>query len=385
MRICLVSLDFPPFRSSGLTIYAENLARGLAKWGHQVTVIAGNRSHSKQFRDASAPPGIRVLRVPVGPFEWLSVGWQAARYLRYHAGSFDIIHFADVHFAYAWHGQFVASAFQSFRQRLTAHHGRPYHSGRFDYVFRKIYYTLAKRWMEQPSAWRARFLFMSSQATQREFIEHYGIPANRTSVIYPGIDLEPFQRLPDRKTARARVGLPHDVPVLLYIGFSTPRKGVEYLGHALSKLNRHVLLIMVGRWEKAYLNRFLRIIEDLQSSVRLVGYVSDEEKITYLAAADIFVFPTLLEGFGFPIVEAMAAGLPVITTSAGSAGEVAGNAGLIVPPGDSAALADALNCLLMDPALADRLRSAGQARAREHFDLWLMIKKIDRAYKSLFN
>lgn len=384
MRICLVSLDFPPFRSSGLTVYAENLARGLAEWGHQVMVIAANRLQLKQLRDASIPAGVRVLRVSVGPFEWLSIGWQAARYLRYHASSFDIIHFVDVHFAYAWHGSFVASAFQSFRQRLTAHSGRPYHSGRFDYIFRKIYYTLAKYWMEQPSVWRAQYLFMSSQATQREFIEHYGIPVNRASVIYPGIDLEPFQRLPDRKTVRAQLGLPPDVPVLLYIGFSTPRKGVEYLGQALSMLDRHVLLIMVGKWEKAYLKRFLRIIEDMQSSVRLIGYVSDKEKIAYLAAADIFVFPTLLEGFGFPLVEAMAAGLPVITTSAGSAGEVVGNAGLVVPPGDSAALADALNCLLMDPALADRLRSAGQARVREYFDLWLMIAKIDQVYKTLF-
>lgn len=383
MRICLISLDFPPFRSSGLTIYAENLARGLVEWGHQVTVISADRPQLRELCDASIPRGVRVLRMSVGPLEWVNIGWKAARYLRRYADNFDIIHFVDVHFAYAWHGPFVASAFQSFRQRLTAHHGKPYHSSHLDYLFRWIYYTLARYWAEQPSLQRARHLFMSSQATQREFIGHYGIPANRTTVIYPGIDLGPFQRLPDRKMARAQLGLPPNSPILLYIGFSTPRKGVEYLAQALKTLDRNVLLIMVGRWEKGYLNRFLRVLGNTKERVQLVGYVPDKDKITYLAAADIFVFPTLLEGFGFPLVEAMAAGLPVITTSAGAAGEVVGNAGLVVPPGDSTALADALNRLLMDPTLAESLRRAGQTRVQKYFDLWFMIAGIEQVYKRL--
>lgn len=382
MKVCLITLDFPPFRSSGLTIYAENLARGLVEWGHHVTVIAAERPSRQRLSDAIVPPGVQVLRMPIGALEWVGLGWQAARYLHRHGDRFDVIHFVDVHFAYAWHGSFVASAFQSFRQRLTADHGRPYHSGRLDYFMRRVYYTIARYLAENPSLHRARHLFMSSYATQSEFEKHYGVPPDRMDVIYPGIDLRPFQGLPDPKQARARLGLPLDQPILLYIGFSTPRKGVEYLARAFRALDKHALLVMVGKWEKNYLKKFMNALGELRSRVRIVGYVSDVEKRIYLAAADVFVFPTLLEGFGFPLVEAMAAGVPVITTSAGAAGEVVGDAGLVVPPADSAALANALNRFLSDPGLAERLRLAGPARAREYFDLQFMIAKIDQAYRN---
>ncbi len=340
MKVCLITLDFPPFRSSGLTIYAENLARGLVEWGHHVTVIAAERPSRQRLSDAIVPPGVQVLRMPIGALEWVGLGWQAARYLHRHGDRFDVIHFVDVHFAYAWHGSFVASAFQSFRQRLTADHGRPYHSGRLDYFMRRVYYTIARYLAENPSLHRARHLFMSSYATQSEFEKHYGVPPDRMDVIYPGIDLRPFQGLPDPKQARARLGLPLDQPI------------------------------------------FMNALGELRSRVRIVGYVSDVEKRIYLAAADVFVFPTLLEGFGFPLVEAMAAGVPVITTSAGAAGEVVGDAGLVVPPADSAALANALNRFLSDPGLAERLRLAGPARAREYLDLQFMIAKIDQAYRN---
>ncbi len=381
MRVCLVTLDFAPFRSSGLTIYAENLARGLAERGHQVTVVAAVRPQRHWLEEAPMSDRVRVVRVPVGRLDWIGLGWQAARYLRFCCADFDVVHFADVHFAYACRSPFVASAFQSFRQRLTSHHGRPYHTGWRNYVFRRLYYSVARQAMEQPSLRRARHLLMSSQATQREFVKHYRVLPGRTTVVYPGVDLGRFQGLPERRDARRRLGLPLDMPILLYVGFSTPRKGVEYLAQALRAMARPVYLVMVGKWEEGYQRRFLEALGDMQSQVRLAGYVSDADKLTHFAAADVFVLPTLLEGFGIPLVEAMAAGLPIVTTSAGAAGEVVGDAGLVVPPGDSQALASALERLLTDSALAERLRQVGPARARECFDLRNMAAKVEEVYR----
>jgi glycosyltransferase involved in cell wall biosynthesis len=327
------------------------------------------------------PRGISVVRVSVGHFDWLGLGWQAARYLRSCRVNFDVVHFTDIHFAYAYHGPFIASAFQSFRQRLTSHHGRPYHTGWRNYIFRQVYYSIALRAMEQPSLRRARHLLMSSQATQREFVRHYHVHPDRTTVVYPGVDLERFQMLPEQREARRRLGLPLEVPILLYVGFSTPRKGVEYLAQALKAVGRSAYLIMIGKWERGYQRRFLEALGDTRPQVRLTGYIPDAEKFAYFAAADIFVFPTLLEGFGIPLVEAMAAGLPIVTTSAGAAGEVVGDAGLVVPPGDSQAFALALERLLTEPALIRQLRQIGPARARKHFDLRDMAIRVEGVYQ----
>ena len=380
MRICFVTLDFAPFRSSGLTVYAESLVCGLAKRGHQVTVIAADRREGIQVDVIPMPENIQVVRVPVGAFDWIGLGWQAARYLQ-SSDNFEIIHFADIHFAYAHYGQFIASAHQSFRQRLTSHQGRPYHSTWRDYLFRLIYYNGARWIIEQPTVRRATFIVMISAATQQEFIKHYQVDPARTMVIYHGLELSRFEALPERSKARQRLGLPLDMPILLYIGFSTPRKGVEYLAQALTYMKTPAYLIIVGKWEPHYRKRFLSTLSDaILSRTRLVGYVPDADLPVYYAAADVFVLPTLLEGFGIPLAEAMAAGLPVVTTQGGAASEVVGDAGLVVPSGDSVALACALDCVLTDSNLAQRLRCAGRDRARAMFDERRTMDELEAVY-----
>lgn len=382
MYICLLSLDFPPFRSSGLTIYAERVAYGLAARDHTVTVIAASRSEDTQ-EDVRLPDNIIVVRVSVGRMDWIGFGWQAARYLRAYSTKFDVVHFTDVHFAYAYHGPFMASAFQSFRQRLISHHGRPYHTSWRNYLFRLVYYNYARWMMERPTVQRATYIIMSSIATQQEFVRHYGVNPARTTLIYPGIDLNRFEVLPKQIEARRHLGLPTDMPILLYVGFSTPRKGVEYLAQALTHMKTPAYLVMVGKWEAHYQERFLSALGDARSRVRIVGYVPDIELPTYFAAANVFVLPTLLEGFGFPLVEAMAAGLPVITTTGGAAGEIVGDAGLVVPPGDSIALACALDRILTEPDLACQLHRLGQHRARTLFDERRAVAEIEAVYYRL--
>lgn len=380
MKVCLLTLDFPPFRSSGLTIYAEKVAQGLAARGHAVTVVASKRSEGDRIDDVRLPDHVSVVRVPIGCFEWPGFGWQAARYLHAHSDHFDVVHFADVHFAYAYHGSFVASAFQSFRQRLTSHHGRPYHTNRRNFLFRLIYYNMARWAMERPAVRRASHIIMPSMATQREFVEHYGVDPARTTLVYPGIDLHRFDTLPEQDEARRQLGLAADVPVLLYVGFSTPRKGVEYLAQALRKMQIPAHLMMVGKWEAHYQERFLDALGSMRSRAHIAGYVPDADLPTYFAAADAFVLPTLLEGFGLPLVEAMAAGLPVVTTTAGSADEIVGDAGLVVPVGDSVALASALDRVLTEQNLAHRLRQVGRDRARTLFDERRAAAEIEAVY-----
>ena len=385
MRICLVTLDYPPFRSSGLTVYAESVAQGLADRGHSVTVVSADRRECERVAGSEPPEEISVERVPVGRTDWIGFGWHAARYLRSRQPDFDIVHFADVHFAHAYRGPFLASAFQSFRQRLTSHHGRPYHTHWRNYLFRLAYYHAARRLMEQPSVRRAQHLIMPSAATQQEFIEHYGVEPSRSTLVYLGIDMQRFDVLPTKAEARSQLRLPDAMPVLLYVGFSTPRKGVEYLAQALDQMQTRAYLVMVGKWEAHYQERFRSALGQARERVRIAGYVPDQELLAYFAAADAFVLPTLLEGFGIPLAEAMATGLPVVTTRGGAAGEVVGEAGLETPPGEAEALASTLDYLFTTPGLPDRLGQLGRSRARAMFDERRTAAEIEAIYDRVLN
>ncbi len=382
MHVCLVTLDFPPFRSSGLTIYAENLARGLAARGHEITVVAAQRPAPASVDQIALPETVQVIRVPIGRADWIGLGWQAARYLAQQGSRFDVVHFADVHFAYAYERPFIATAWQSFRQRLTSAGGQPYHTSWRNYLFRRTYYTAARWLLERPSIHRARHILMPSQATQTEFLRHYGADPARISLVYPGLNLERFRALPDRGAARARLGLPEDAPVALYVGFSTPRKGVEHLARAANALPA-LRLLMVGKWEAGYRERFEAALGAARSRTTLTGYVPEADLPWYYAAADVVVLPSLLEGLGIPPIEAMAAGIPVVVTAGGAAAEAVGPAGLAVPPADNAALAAALARLLADRDLAQRLGEAGRQRAFTVFDLAAATQRVESIYRQV--
>ncbi|MEM4202702.1 MAG: glycosyltransferase family 4 protein [Candidatus Methanomethylicaceae archaeon] len=383
MRICFLTLDFPPFRSSGLTIYAERIVQGLAARGHIVTVVTSRRPDHARVEEVRLPAQVEVIRVPIGRADWIGFGWQAARYLRSHQANFDIIHFADVHFAYNYRGPFVATLLQSFRQRLLARHSRHYYADGWDYLFRLVYYSGARWIMERPAVQRASHLVAVSTTTRQEFIERYNVDPTRVTVIYIGINTQRFEKLLTQEEARRRLKLPIDKPILLYVGFSTPRKGLEYLAKALRKMRVPALLIIVGKWEARYYNRFISALGDERSRIIISGYVPDADLPLYYAAADVFVLPSLLEGFGIPLAEAMAAGVPVVTTTGGAASEIVGDGGLVVPSANSDALAWAIDQVLSDPDLAHQLSQAGRQRARTLFDESRAVAEYETLYYRL--
>lgn len=367
MRICLVSLDFVPYRSSGLAVYAENLARGLTKQGHQVTVIAsGPRNPSAPEEDGYAE---RIVRLPVGPSNWIGYAFRACRMLERMQQEmvFDVVHFSDVHFAYAYRGSYVASLHQSFRQRLLAKDGLPYHSSLPNLVGRYVYYNLAMLFPERRCVQKASRLIAVSDATRQEFVEHYPVDEAKVDVVWEGINTNRFRRR-DVTALRQSLNLAHE-RILLYVGFSTPRKGMEYLGQALRLLDDDVRLMIVGRWERGYRERFLQVIGDQAWRIIEMGYVPDEEMPAYYSLADVLVLPSLLEGFGLPLVEAMACATPVVATTAGSIPEVVGDAGILVPPRDHRALADGINRILGEDGLRRHLGSVAEERVQKHFSV----------------
>ncbi len=386
MRICLVNLDFGAYRSSGLAVMGETLARGLATAGHEVTVVAAGRAGLPAGRVGlpaeALDGGIRILRTRPMRGDWICFAWQAGPLVaRLHAQQpFDAIHFIDVHFAYHYRGPYVASLLQSFTQRLTADRGRPAHTNLRQLTTRTVYYRLARAWAERPALRRALHLIATSQATADAFIAE-GCPAKRVSVAPIAIPLDHMVRR-DSTELRARLALRADERVLLFVGFATARKGLLDLARALPLIAPATRLVLVGRWEPAYRAAFEAALGAQRERALLMGYVPDDELPAYYSLADVFVLPSLLEGFGIPVIEALACGTPaVVTYGSGATAETAGPGALAVPPGDPPTLAQAINRLLADEPLRQRLAREGQAWARAHFSIERMVAEYVAIYE----
>ncbi|WP_298816001.1 glycosyltransferase family 4 protein [Chloroflexus sp.] len=238
---------------------------------------------------------------------------------------------------------------------------------RFPQTFRaynRIYLDLATRL----SARRADRILVVSEHTKREVVGLLGVPTERV-VVTPNAARHHFR--PPASTAiaqlRARHGLPEQF--LLYVGTLEPRKNLTTLLEAFALVSARVpdvpLLIGGGKgW--MYQPIFARLDQlNLRDRVKFVGYIDEEELPLWYAAATVFVFPSIYEGFGMPPLEAMACGTPVITSNTSSLPEVVGDAGLMVSPADQQALAEAIYRVLTDADLRADLRQRGLARARQ--------------------
>jgi glycosyltransferase involved in cell wall biosynthesis len=186
-----------------------------------------------------------------------------------------------------------------------------------------------------------------------------------------------FRRADDaagRRDVLRRLGLPAEVTLLLYVGAINPHKNLESLLRALAELRKTGVLgwhlALVGEYARdSTLGCHREIVAlrrelGLEENVSLTGFVSDEDLALLYNAASIFVLPSLDEGFGLPVVEAMACGLPVATSARGSLPELIGDAGLNFDPLDVSDIARAIARLLGDSDLRQSLRARGLARAQ---------------------
>lgn len=222
-------------------------------------------------------------------------------------------------------------------------------------------------------AWRrsahwADHVLTISEFSRREIARWFRLPASRISVIPLGVDARWFEtpEPAERECVRQDYALPGRF--FLFVGTLQPRKNLERLvqAHALlpAEVRRDFPLIIVGRRGWGCEELVGRLEGAGLPDVRWLSYVPDADLPGMLALATALVFPSLYEGFGLPVLEAFAAGTPVIASSATSVPEVAGDAALLVDPMDTGAWCEAMRTLAGDENLAGCLREKGRARAR---------------------
>lgn len=214
---------------------------------------------------------------------------------------------------------------------------------------------------------RATHIITVSDDARRELLRRSAYPQERITVVHNGIDHDNFfpRDGEEQRRVRAEYGLP-DGPLVLHIGHCGPRKNVEVLLRAVARLReqgRKLTLVQGGgRFTPA--QQALIVELGLVPWVRQVPYVAPGHLGALYSLADVFVFPSWYEGFGWPVLEAMACGTPVVAAAAGALAELVGDAGLLVPPGDVAAFATAIERVLQAPEFARHYVAAGLERAR---------------------
>jgi len=207
---------------------------------------------------------------------------------------------------------------------------------------------------------RADRVIAISESTASDLARLVPSAANKTRVALLGVTPRP------QDTPAATAGDNVNEPYLLYVGSNKPHKNLPRLVAAFARLEPDMAgrLVIAGAWDNDYpqaLDEARR--SGLDARITFEHRPSDRRLDELYAGATAFVFPSLYEGFGLPVLEAMAAGLPVATSARGSLGEVAGDAALLFDPTSDEEIAAAMRLLLRDKELRERLSAAGRARA----------------------
>ncbi|CAN5910325.1 N/A [soil metagenome] len=292
-------------------------------------------------------PSIPVAHLPV-PRRALYEGWHALRAPKVEraTGPVDVVHATAVAVPPTDAPLVVTIndlAFLADRTQATRHGNRFFRRGA----------ELARR--------HARLVLVPSEATAAE-CRDAGFEPDRIRLVPYGVEVHDVDGRSVRDVA-ARHGLTR--PYVLFVGTVEPRKNLSGVMAAMATLaGRGLDLVLVGPdgWNED-LAALVGVLDGTGIGVVRPGFVAAGDLPALYAGAAAFCFPSLREGFGLPVLEAMAHGAPVVTSAGTSTAEVAGEDALLVDPHDPAAIGRALEQLLDDPALADDLRARGRARA----------------------
>ncbi len=384
LRICLLTYRGNP-TCGGQGVYIKYLSRGLRDLGHQVDVISGPpypelaeniTLHKLPSLDLYNPDHlfkvrkITDLKSPINQFEFLNMclggfpeprtfGFRVLQYFRVKRPHYDIVH----------DNQCLSYGILGLRRLGYATTATIHHPITVD---RDVEFKAAKTWrarlkvrrwysfigMQKKVSRRLPSIITVSESSKHDISRTYEIPIERFRVVPNGINTDFFFPIPQIKRQENHI--------LVTNSADTPLKGLAYLLHAVSSIRkkRSIRLTVIGSPKEN--GQMQHLINELgiRDCVTFTGRIRNEEFSRYYAEAAMAVIPSLYEGFGMPAGEAMACGVPVISTTGGALPEVVGDAGIVIPPGDEVVLEKAIVSLLDNPEKRERLGRAGLERVK---------------------
>ncbi len=404
LHICLLSYRSNP-HCGGQGVYVKNLSRALTDLGHRVDVVSGPQYPELDSRvrlvklpsldlynpaDLFRLPRAHELLNLTNLIEWIGIstmgfpepftfGIRAEKFLKKNFSRYDIVH----------DNQSLCYGLLGIQRRLptvaTIHHPITV-DRRIDVRSETLLWKKLKhlRWysfidMQKRVAKTLPRIITVSNCAQQDISKEFKIPRDRFSVIPNGIDTDVFHPVAGVARKKNRIIVTNSA--------DTPLKGLEYLLLAVSEISkqREVRLIVVGSPKKN--SRVLRRIRSLgiEHIVSFTGWINNDVFIRQYAEASVAVVPSIYEGFGLPAGEAMACGVPVISTTGGALPEVVGDAGILVPPADPAALTRSIIKVLDNPDLARKLSEAGYRRVQQHLSWRVVAQKTANTYQRVIH
>ena len=389
--------------TGGQGIYLRYLSKALVEAGHAVDVISGppyphldprvrliELPSLDLFENGLLSLRPRHLRSLTNILEWTSkltggfaepytFGRRAVKYLREHGRNYDLVH----------DNQSLSYGMLQIQEMglplvTTVHH--PITSDlRIALQAARSWYErlLIRRWhaflsMQQKVVTRLHNVVTVSDCSRQDIARDFGLQPAGIGLVHNGIDTEVFRPLPEvaRRPQRLMATCSADAPL----------KGTRFLLRAYARLlerypELELLLVSKpkpgGKTEKL-VNRL-----GIADRVRFVNGISTEDMVRYYAEATIAVVPSVYEGFGLPAGEAMACGVPVVSTDGGALPEVVGDAGVIVPARSVDGLGDAIHGLLQDPRRRDELGKMGRQRILDHFCWRVCAREMTSYYRQV--
>lgn len=402
LRICLLGYRSHPY-GGGQGIYLHYLSKALVDLGHRVDVISGEPYPKLDPRVRLIPmPGMNLYEKGLGSIrlhhlsswanvaEWVgkltgnfsepyAFGCRVVSYMRRHGHEYDLIH----------DNQCLATGMLQLQEMglpvvTTIHHP----------ITRDLEIALqategfwmrllVRRWhgflgMQKRVAQRLRHLITVSECSRHDIAEAFGVDAGRITVIYNGIDTGVFQPSPDVAKIPYRL--------MATASADAPLKGLRYLLEAFAQLlprYPQLSLLLVSKPRPGGETEQLIETLGIRDRITFVSGISTEQLVRHYAEAEVAVVPSVYEGFGLPAGEAMACGVPLVCSRGGALPEVVGDAGLLVPVRDSAAIAAAIAHLLDHPAEREHLAQAGRARMLHEFNWALAARDMTRYYEKV--
>ncbi len=346
----------PTYRGAGISAYEQNLLTALATVGKDMAFTAVVAAPEWQ-----APGSLQVYRAPKRAQQPVfRILWEQVRLPL-------VIRRLGTHLFHAL--AFVVPLWGLvIPQVITVH----------DLSFVRFPETLPPwkarylRWFTRLSLKRAARIIAVSESTRRDVLAWLSLPPERVVTVHNGVEAR-FRPLSPTMVEewRLRKGLPRRF--VLYLGTLQPRKNVETLVRAFAEWRRQalpsmrdVVLVLAGAKGWFY-SRLFRLVDelDMREHVMFPGYLPAEELPLWYNAAMLFAYPSLFEGFGLPVLEAMACGTAVVAANTSSLPEIVGNAGVLLPPTDVGAWARILEDLLSNEERRVMLGQAGRERAQQ--------------------
>lgn len=359
------------YRSAGISWYIYNLLTQLTRVepAYQYTAFAGDRTFESQHNLA-----VQLSRWPTHK-PLVRIAWeQAVLPLALKQAKVDLLHALAFVAPLAAPCRFVTTIYDlSFVRYPEAF--KP-----FNRWYLNTFTRLSSR--------KADAIITISESTRRDVIRFFGISPSKVHTIYCGVD-GTFKPLPqaDVDAFRAERGLPDRF--IFRLGTIEPRKNVEGVIRAYAEwyaADKSAPPLVIAGGKGWYYRQAFQLVEDLglTEKISFPGYLPQEELPLWYNAADMLVYPSHFEGFGLPVLEAMACGTPVITSNVSSLPEVAGDAAIMVDPKDIAALSRAMRDVFLDRERAEAMRQAGLIRAAQ-FSWRKAARQTVQVYQQILN